>query len=481
MKLRDLLKDIPFTYTAVDLDIDIREVRYDSRAVQPGDLFVAVRGFATDGHAYIGMALKKGAVAVVCEQAGKGIPAVIVPDARAALADIAGNRFDHPSRKLTMVGVTGTNGKTTTTTLIKHILEAEGHKVGLIGTNQNMIGDEVIPTERTTPESYELQALFARMAEAGCTHCVMEVSSHSLVLDRVRGVRFAVGAFTNLTQDHLDFHKTMEAYREAKAKLFTISDKGVINLDDPVADKMLADATCPCLTFSADQDAADLSAKNIELGASGVSFVAATRDAIARVSLGIPGHFSVENALAALGVCVALGVPLENAARALGTAHGVKGRAEVVPTDTDYTVLIDYAHAPDGVSNILRTVRGFAKGRVIALFGCGGDRDRTKRPIMGHLASELSDYCIVTSDNPRTEQPETIIEDIVAGMKDAKVPVDVICDRRAAIYHALDIAQKDDVIVLMGKGHETYQEIDHVKHHMDEREIVADYFKEKNV
>ena len=481
MKLRDLLKDIPFTYTAVDLDIDIREVRYDSRAVQPGDLFVAVRGFATDGHAYIGMALKKGAVAVVCEQAGKGIPAVIVPDARAALADIAGNRFDHPSRKLTMVGVTCTNGKTTTTTLVKHILEAEGHKVGLIGTNQNMIGDEVIPTERTTPESYELQALFARMAEAGCTHCVMEVSSHSLVLDRVRGVRFAVGAFTNLTQDHLDFHKTMEAYREAKAKLFTISDKGVVNLDDPVADKMLADATCPCLTFSADKDAADLSAKNIELGASGVSFVAATRDAIARVSLGIPGHFSVENALAALGVCVALGVPLEHAARALGTAHGVKGRAEVVPTDTDYTVLIDYAHAPDGVSNILRTVRGFAKGRVIALFGCGGDRDRTKRPIMGQLAAELSDYCIVTSDNPRTEQPEAIIEDIVAGMKDAKVPVDVICDRRAAIYHALDIAQKDDVIVLMGKGHETYQEIDHVKHHMDEREIVADYFKEKNV
>ena len=481
MKLRDLLKDIPFTYTAVDLDIDIREVRYDSRAVQPGDLFVAVRGFATDGHAYIGMALKKGAVAVVCEQAGKGIPAVIVPDARAALADIAGNRFDHPSRKLTMVGVTGTNGKTTTTTLIKHILEAEGHKVGLIGTNQNMIGDEVIPTERTTPESYELQALLARMAEAGCTHCVMEVSSHSLVLDRVRGVRFAVGAFTNLTQDHLDFHKTMEAYREAKAKLFTISDKGVINLDDPVADKMLADAECPCLTFSADKDAADLSAKNIELGASGVSFVAATRDAIARVSLGIPGHFSVENALAALGVCVALGVPLEHAARALGTAHGVKGRAEVVPTDTDYTVLIDYAHAPDGVSNILRTVRGFAKGRVIALFGCGGDRDRTKRPIMGQLAAELSDYCIVTSDNPRTEQPEAIIEDIVAGMKAAKVPVDVICDRRAAIYHALDIAQKDDVIVLMGKGHETYQEIDHVKHHMDEREIVADYFKEKNV
>lgn len=479
MKLRDLLKDIPFTYTAVDLDIDIREVRYDSRAVQPGDLFVAVRGFATDGHAYIGMALKKGAVAVVCEQAGKGIPAVIVPDARAALADIAGNRFDHPSRKLTMVGVTGTNGKTTTTTLIKHILEAEGHKVGLIGTNQNMIGDEVIPTERTTPESYELQALFARMAEAGCTHCVMEVSSHSLVLDRVRGVRFAVGAFTNLTQDHLDFHKTMEAYREAKAKLFTISDKGVVNLDDPVADKMLADAACPCLTFSADKDAADLSAKNIELGASGVSFVAATRDAIARVSLGIPGHFSVENALAALGVCVALGVPLEHAARALGTAHGVKGRAEVVPTDTDYTVLIDYAHAPDGVSNILRTVRGFAKGRVIALFGCGGDRDRTKRPKMGKIAADLADFCVVTSDNPRTEDPKAIIDDILEGMQGTKTPMQVIVDRPEAIHWALAHAKKGDVIVLMGKGHETYQEVNHVKHHMDEREIVADYFAKK--
>lgn len=480
MKLRELLQGTPVTQTAVSLDTDIAEVRYDSRAVRPGDLFVAVRGFAVDGHSYIGKALEQGAVAVVCEEAGPDVPAVLVPDARAALADIACNRFGHPSRRLTMVGVTGTNGKTTTTTLIKHILEQQGCKVGLIGTNQNMIGDEVIPTERTTPESYELQALFARMADAGCTHCVMEVSSHSLVLDRVRGVRFAVGAFTNLTQDHLDFHKTMEAYREAKAKLFAVSDRGVINLDDPAADKMLADAACPCLTFSAGKDEAGLSAKNIELGASGVSFVAAARDAIARVSLGIPGHFSVENALCALAVSVQLGIPLEDAARALATAHGVKGRAEVVPTDTDYTVLIDYAHAPDGVSNILRTVRGFAKGRVIALFGCGGDRDRTKRPIMGRLAAELADYCIVTSDNPRTEQPEAIIDDIVAGMQDAKVPVDVICDRRAAIYHALDIAQKADVIVLMGKGHETYQEIDHVKHHMDEREIVADYFKEKN-
>ena len=340
-----------------------------------------------------------------------------------------------------------------------------------------MIGEQVIPTERTTPESYELQALLARMAEAGCTHCVMEVSSHSLVLDRVRGVHFETGVFTNLTQDHLDFHKTMEAYREAKAKLFQMSNQGVINFDDPAAEKMLADAKCPCMTFSAQKDAADLSAKNIVLGASGVDFVAAEKGGIARVSLGIPGLFSVENALAAMGACLTLGISIEDCAQALSSAQGVSGRAEVVPTDTDYTVLIDYAHAPDGVSNILRTVRGFAKGRVIALFGCGGDRDKTKRPIMGRIAAELADYCIVTSDNPRTEQPQAIIDDILAGMQDAKVPVDVICDRVQAIHHALALAKTGDVVVLMGKGHETYQEINHVKHHMDEREIIAEYFK----
>lgn len=479
MKLRDLLKDIPFTYTAVDLDIDIREVRYDSRAVQPGDLFVAVRGFATDGHAYIGMALKKGAVAVVCEQAGKGIPAVIVPDARAALADIAGNSFDHPSRKLTMVGVTGTNGKTTTTYLVKHMLEDAGHKVGLIGTNQNLIGDEVIETERTTPESYELHALFARMRDAGCTHVIMEVSSHSLVLDRVYGIPFAVGAFTNLTQDHLDFHKTMEEYRKAKAMLFSISEKGVINLDDDAAQAMMADAKCPCLTFSCEKDAADLTAKNIRLHADGVEFVATTKGELARVKLPIPGHFSVENALAALGMVLQTGMPLADAAHSLATATGVKGRVEVVPTDTDYTVLIDYAHTPDGVENVLRAVRGFAKGRVIALFGCGGDRDRTKRPKMGKIAADLADFCVVTSDNPRTEDPKAIIDDILEGMQGTKTPMEVIVDRPEAIHWALAHAKKDDVIVLMGKGHETYQEINHVKHHMDEREIVASFFDDK--
>ena len=476
MKLQDLLKGVAVLESTAAPDTEINEVRYDSRAVRPGDLFVAIRGYATDGHQYIGKALEQGAAAIVCEEAPAGVPVVVVENARRALAEIAANRFGHPADSMVMLGVTGTNGKTTTTYLVKHMLEDAGRKVGLIGTNQNLIGDEVVETERTTPESYELHALFARMRDAGCTHVIMEVSSHSLVLDRVHGIHFAVGAFTNLTQDHLDFHKTMEEYRKAKALLFTISDKGVINLDDPAAGAMLADAKCPCLTFSCEKDAADLTAKNLKLHADGVEFVAATKGDLARVKLPIPGHFSAENALTALGIVLQLGMPLADAAKSLATATGVKGRVEVVPTDTDYTVLIDYAHSPDGVENVLRAVRGFAKGRVVALFGCGGDRDRTKRPKMGKIAADLADFCIVTSDNPRTEDPKAIIDDILEGMKGTKTPMQVIVDRPEAIHWALAHAKKDDIIVLMGKGHETYQEVNHVKHHMDEREIVADYF-----
>ena len=397
MKLQELLKGVAVLSSTADGEAEIGEVRYDSRAVGKGDLFVAIRGYATDGHKYIEKALEQGAAAVVCEEAPEGVPAVVVENSRKALAEIAANRFGHPADSMVMLGVTGTNGKTTTTYLVKHMLEDAGYKVGLIGTNQNLIGDEVIETERTTPESYELHALFARMRDAGCTHVIMEVSSHSLVLDRVHGIRFAVGAFTNLTQDHLDFHKTMENYRQAKAILFTVSDKGVINLDDAAAPKMLADAKCPCLTYSCGKPEATLCATALQL------------------------------------------------------------------------------HA-DGVENVLKAVRGFAKGRVVALFGCGGDRDRTKRPKMGRIAADLADFCIVTSDNPRTEEPKAIIDDILEGMKDSKTPMQVIVDRPAAIHWALEHAQKDDIIVLMGKGHETYQEVNHVKHHMDEREIVRDYF-----
>ena len=273
MKLQELLKDVVVKNSTAAQDIEIKEVRYDSRAVQPGDLFVAIRGYATDGHKYIAKAMEQGAAAVVCEEAPEGVPAVVVENSRIALAEIAANRFGHPAESMVMLGVTGTNGKTTTTYLVKHMLEDAGHKVGLIGTNQNLIGDEVIETERTTPESYELHALFARMRDAGCTHVIMEVSSHSLVLDRVHGIPFAVGAFTNLTQDHLDFHKTMEEYRKAKALLFSISKKGVINLDDAAAEKMLADAKCPCMTFSCGKPEADLEATDLQLHADGVGLM----------------------------------------------------------------------------------------------------------------------------------------------------------------------------------------------------------------
>ena len=477
MKLAKLLENIDVLENRLDLETEICDVCYDSRNVKKGDLFVAIRGYATDGHKYIDKALEQGAAAIVCEETSENIPAVIVKNSRKALAQIGANQFVHPAQKLKMIGITGTNGKTTTTYLVKHVLESVGAKVGLIGTNQNMIGDEILETERTTPESYELQALFDKMVKAGCTHCVMEVSSHSLVLDRVYGVPFEVGAFTNLTQDHLDFHKTMEEYRKAKAILFTMCKKGILNMDDTASEKIMLDATCPIITYSAHNDSADLIAKNIELNADSVNFDVNIQNENAHVNLGIPGKFTVSNALTAIGVCHALGVSLEKIAEALKTAQGVKGRVEVVKTDTDYTVLIDYAHSPDGVENVLKAVRGFTKGRVIALFGCGGDRDRTKRPKMGAIAANLADYCIVTSDNPRTEDPKLIIDDIIEGMKDSKTPYEVIVNRPEAIFAALKMAKKDDTIVLMGKGHETYQEINHVKHHMDEREIVAEYLK----
>ena len=482
MKLEKILKGVDIAEQTADAGMEIGELKYDSRQVQNGDVFVAITGYETDGHKYIGKAIELGASAIVLEHVPEGgisVPYIRVDSSRRALAQMAANYFDHPANSMTMIGITGTNGKTTTTYLLKTILEAQGHTVGLIGTNQNMIGNEILPTERTTPESFELHKLFAQMRDAGCTHVIMEVSSHSLVLDRVYGIEFTVGAFTNLTQDHLDFHKTMEAYRDAKALLFHQSKTGVTNLDDAAGKFMLEQKACPFLSYG-EHEACDLRAADIQLHADSIDFVCESAEGKTEVKLGIPGQFTVYNALCALSCAKALGVSVADAADALHKAHGVKGRVEVVPTDTDYTVLIDYAHSPDGVENVLEAARVFTKGRVIGLFGCGGDRDRTKRPKMGAIAAKLSDYCIVTSDNPRTEKPEAIIEDILEGMKDTKTPYDVIVNRPEAIWHALDIAQTGDTIVLMGKGHETYQEINHVKHHLDEREVVAQYFANKN-
>ena len=481
MKLKDILLNVEVLEQTADPEMEVSDISYDSRTVKPGDMFVAVTGFETDGHRFIPMAVERGAAAVLCcRKPEADIPYVLVADSRLALALASANLFGRPAERMTLIGVTGTNGKTTSTMLIKHMLEKRQNvKVGLVGTNQNMIGYEILPTERTTPESYELQKLLREMADAGCTHVVMEVSSHSLVLSRVAGLHFAVGLFTNLTQDHLDFHGSMEAYAQAKALLFAQCDKGGVNLDDRYAPVMLEKAGCPMFTWSAERNEADLVAKDIRLSVDGIRFCALAMGQLERVKLGIPGRFSVYNALTVITCGLLLGMDLASCCTSLADAQGVKGRVEVVPTDGDYAILIDYAHTPDALENVLRSMREVTSGRLVVLFGCGGDRDRTKRPIMGKIAADNADFVIVTSDNPRTEDPDAIIADIAVGLKGTRTRHKIIPDRRQAIAWAIDNHKNGDVIVLAGKGHETYQIIGKTKHHMDEREIVAEHLAQR--
>ena len=479
MKLAELLKNVEAREIHADIDLELSGISYDSRSTQAGDLFFAIKGFESDGHRYIGTAVKAGAAAVVCqERPEQDVPYVLVDNSRLALALCSAEFFGNPAEKMTMVGVTGTNGKTTTTMLLKHVVEdISGQKAGLIGTNHNMIGNRVLPTERTTPESYELQKLFAEMYSAGCKYVIMEVSSHSLALDRVGGVRFNVAVFTNLTQDHLDFHKTMGEYAGAKALLFERCDKGAINIDDQWGGYMQERAKCPVMTYSENRLDADLVAKDIKLSPSDVKFCALTSNSLERVSLGIPGRFSVYNALAVMSAGILLGFSPESVSASLKTAVGVRGRVEVVPTPDDYTIIIDYAHTPDALENVLKSMKEGTEGRVVVLFGCGGDRDKTKRPIMGKIGVENSDFAIITSDNPRTEEPGEIIKQIVAAIEAPKSRYTVIEDRIAAIAYAIDNHRQGDVIILAGKGHETYQIIGKTKHHMDEREIVAEHLQ----
>ena len=481
MKLSEVLKELNIRKINAPEDTEITGICYDSRLVKAGDLFVAVRGFESDGHKYIGMAAEKGCAAVLCEEAPSAdVPYIVTDDCRLGLALAARNFYGDPSREMKVIGITGTNGKTTTTILVKQILEKTlGAKVGLIGSISNMIGDEEFHSEHTTPESSDLQALFRRMADSGCTHCVMEVSSHSLVLRRVAGVHFAAGLFTNLTQDHLDFHKTMEEYARAKSLLFPLCEKAAANADDAWTDTILKNAPQPVYTFSARKDDAVLTARDIRLAPSGVRFCALEGEELVRVKTSLPGQFSVYNALAAIACARMMGVPLAAAAAALETSHGAKGRVEPVPTDGDYSIFIDYAVTPDAIENVLTTLRAIAPKRLVMLFGCGGDRDRKKRPIMGKIAADIADFVIVTSDNPRTEDPMSIIEEILPGVREGKAPYKVICDRPDAIRWAIDHHEPEDVILLCGKGHEDYQIIGHTKIHMDEREIVADYLAER--
>ncbi len=475
MKLGELLKDAGVIRMNADPETEVDLPRYDSRQVCPGDVFVAIEGFEQDGNRFIPSALERGAVCCITQTEPKDdIPYVLVSSARRALAVMAANRFDHPAKKLKMIGVTGTNGKTTVTYLMASVLEKVlGAKVGLIGTTGNRIGDMFLPSERTTPESSDLQELLARMADEGCEYVVMEVSSHALCLERVAEIPFKAGIFTNLTQDHLDFHVTMDNYLEAKSRLFSICETGIINADDERSQRLLSLAKCPCITYSPSGKAADIFALDHEMFSDSVSYTMNDGDSKTAVRVPIPGQFTVENSLAVLSCCKALGIDIAEAARAIESAKGVPGRMEVVPGSKGFTVLIDYAHTPDALENVLRAAKKIARGRVSVLFGCGGDRDRTKRPIMGELGVRMADYAYITSDNPRTEEPQAIIDDIVAGVKSPKERYCVICDRREAIRTAILNAEENEILILAGKGHETYQIIGKEKTHLDEREEVA--------
>ena len=477
MLLRELVEAADAVSIHAESDMEISGISYDSRNVKSGDLFFAIRGFQSDGHSFISEASEKGAACIVCEEP-PAIPIehVIVNNSRKALAYASAKWFGDPASKLKIIGVTGTNGKTTVTNLIKQILEkTTGEKAGLIGTNRNMVGRRELHAERTTPESYETQELLAMMAGEGCRYAVMEVSSHALLLNRVYGIEFEVGVYTNLSPDHLDFHSSIEDYAEAKSRLFSVSRHSAVNIDDGYAQKMIDAAAGQVFTYAVNNDSANLVAKSISLHADKVEFCALTPGKLNRVELHIPGIISVYNAMSAISAALLLGLDIDVIAPVMNECAGVKGRAEIVPVDRDFSVLIDYAHTPDALKNIITTVQGYAQGRVVTLFGCGGDRDSTKRPVMGAIAAQLSDFVVVTSDNPRTEEPGAIIDAILSGMSGTRTPYKVIENRREAIRWALENASAGDVLILAGKGHETYQILGKEKRHFDEREVVAEF------
>lgn len=474
MKLAKLMKSCSGNFA----NLDITAITCDSRQVTDGSAFVCIKGPIMDGHEFAKSAVDKGAAVIICEKDLGLDNQIIVENSREEFAEMCANWFDRPAEKLKLIGVTGTNGKTSVSYMIKSILEHAGYKVGLVGTIQNMICDQVLPSKNTTPSAYELQSIFALMVKAGCSYCVMEVSSHALDQERVFGLNFEVGMFTNLTQDHLDYHLTINNYLLAKKKLFKMCKIAVMNSDDEHFNEMSSGLDCKVITYSTVDNAADYTAKNIVLRPDGVDFAVSGIGVIGRIKTKIGGKFTPYNALCATSCAISLGIDIDTVCEAFAEMSGVKGRAEVVPNNFGFTVIIDYAHTPDGLENILKTFDDCEKNRLISVFGCGGDRDRTKRPKMGAIAAANSDYVIVTSDNPRTEDPGAIIKDILEGMKDTKTPYEVIESRIDAIKKAVHIAKKGDIIVLAGKGHETYQILKSGTIHLDEREVVAEAFAE---
>jgi UDP-N-acetylmuramoyl-L-alanyl-D-glutamate--2,6-diaminopimelate ligase len=467
MRLREVLAAAAVAEWIGEAGVEVSGLAYDNRAVEPGDLFFCVRGETADGHDFAPEAVAAGAEALVVERRlDVDVAQAVVASPRAAMAPAAATFFGDPTAELRLAGVTGTNGKTTTAFLVRHLLESAGTRTGLLGTVKRVVGGVSEDVERTTPEAIDLQRTFRRMLDAGDRACAMEVSSHALALHRTDGVRFAVAAFTNLTQDHLDFHGTMEDYFGSKRRLFD-SPHGpgaaVINVDDPYGARLareLGDGPPP-ITFSAEGADAAIRAEDVSFDSAGARFRCLAPEGAVDVRLNLPGHFNVANALAALAIARELGVSLEAGATAIAGAERVPGRMEPVDEGQPFAVLVDYAHTPDSVENVLGAARRLTEGRLIAVLGAGGDRDRRKRPLMGAAAARLADVAIITSDNPRSEDPEAIIDEILAGTKGPEAAeIEAEVDRRAAIAKALARAGAGDAVVIAGKGHEQGQEFE---------------------
>jgi UDP-N-acetylmuramoyl-L-alanyl-D-glutamate--2,6-diaminopimelate ligase len=479
VRLSDLMTRLPGAELHADPGLEVAEVTHDSRRAGPGSVFVAIRGLVTDGSRFVEAARRKGAVAVVSEEPPEpGVPWVRVPDARAALARLSAAVLGDPAGSLELIGITGTNGKTTTAHLIDAGLRAAGHAVGLVGTVRYRIGDRPLEAVRTTPESSDLQALFREMADRECRYAVLEVSSHSLALKRVEGCEFRVAVFTNLTRDHLDFHGDMESYFAAKRVLFDTllraDGHAVVNLDDDRGPELVRAARGRVVTYSR-RGPADLEARDVEVSFEGTRFLARTPAGDLEVRTPLIGRVNVSNVLAALGACLAVGIPAETALGGITSLAGVPGRVERVRSGQDLTVIVDYAHTDDALKNLLETIRELGPARLITVFGCGGDRDRTKRPLMGAVASRLSDVVIVTSDNPRSEPPEAIIAEILRGMNGGRrAERHSVVDRREAIGQALELARAGDVVVIAGKGHETVQVLRDRAVPFDDRQVAAE-------
>jgi len=484
MKLKDLIADLRVRSTSGDINVDVTGITYDSRQVVPGDLFVAIQGFKTDGGKFTSQAVKSGAVAVVCREKIKNrtIPQVIVEDPRQALALLSNRLYDFPSRKLKLIGVTGTNGKTTICYLLEHILRSAGLNAGIIGTVETRIAGQSSQSKMTTPESSDLQKIFVKMLKLGVSHVVMEVSSHSLALDRVLGVDFDTAIMTNLTHDHLDFHKTMEEYFKAKLKLFYGLGRGtkkevvgIINNDDPYAKKILDVLDGRGLTYGMGKGA-DLIAKDVKYDLSGMGFSIARDDVSLGIKTGLIGVPNVYNILASIMAAESLDLDVEEIRKAIESFPGAPGRYERVEAGQPFPVVVDFAHSPDSLQKLIETYRPLVKGKIIIVFGCPGDRDRDKRPIMGEIAVRLADRVIISTDDPHSEDPGKIIEEIEKGVKgkgsEVKGKYEKILDRREAITKALSLAGKDDIVLIAGRGHEKYQDFNGEKVEIDDREVV---------